>query len=191
MQMHKLMLSHKSYYPTPSDMVRSSVVLSVAAMDAYFTNRYAEVLIPYIKKHGATSSIIKLLDNAGLDTKTALNIISMERPYRGIRTLVDKHFANYTTQKTRVIDDLFVGFGISNFCENIQSMKDRKNLIRSVEMLIERRHKIVHRGDYNSHGRLVTIDCFQIEKRMKDMTTFVNGAEQLIKNRMNSTRTWS
>lgn len=99
MTMHALMLKHKSDYPTPSDMVRSAVVLSVAAMDSYFTNRYAEILIPFIKKHGATKDIISLLSDARLDTKTALEIIAMKRHYRGIRTLVDRHLTNFTAQK--------------------------------------------------------------------------------------------
>lgn len=184
MIMHALIRKHKSDYPTPSDMVRSAVVLSVSAMDSYFTNRYAEVLIPYIKKHGATKDIIGLLSDAGLDTQTALEIIAMERHYRGIRTLVDKHLANYTTQKMHVIDSLFIGFGISDFSENVQRKKGRKNLVRSVEILVERRHKIVHAGDYDSHHKLRKINPDQIQKRLRDLSLFIQGAEELIQKRI-------
>ena len=36
------------------DLVRASIALAVAAMDAYFTNKFTEVLIPYLKEKGPT-----------------------------------------------------------------------------------------------------------------------------------------
>ena len=37
-----------------SDMTRAAVVLAVAAMDSYFTDVFAERLVPYLKKKGTT-----------------------------------------------------------------------------------------------------------------------------------------
>ena len=39
--------------PTPTlldDLLRATIVWSVAAMDAYFTDKFAEMLLPYLRK---------------------------------------------------------------------------------------------------------------------------------------------
>ena len=41
-------------HSTASDLLRSAVVLSVSAMDAYFTDKFSDLLVPYLKKKGAT-----------------------------------------------------------------------------------------------------------------------------------------
>ena len=186
LRLHDSMLKNKSEYPTPSDMIRSAVVLSVAAMDSYFTNRYAEILIPYLKKNNSSPKIIELLEKSGLNTKVALELITMDRPYRKIRTLVDSYLAKYTTQKRHAIDELFLGFGLNNFCENIQKRSKRKTLLRSVEILVERRNSIVHDSDYNSHANLKKINHKTIYRRINDLTTFVRNAEDIILNKLKS-----
>ena len=80
--------------PAPKDIIRASVTLSVAALDAYMTDVFAECLVPYLKKYKPDQSLIELLYNAGLDTKEALGLLSMERPYRRIRTLVSKNYSS-------------------------------------------------------------------------------------------------
>lgn len=42
-----------------SDMTRAAVVLAVAAMDSYFTDVFAEYLIPFLKKRGATKVMVE------------------------------------------------------------------------------------------------------------------------------------
>ena len=182
--LYKIMLKNKSTFPTPSDIIRSAVVLSVAAMDSYFTNRYADILIPFLQKNGSTEKIIELLKKAGLDTAEALNLIAMNRPYRGVRTLVDRYLAKYTTQRIHVIDELLLGFGVADFCENVQKKAGRKTLLRSIELLVERRHRIVHVGDYNSHAKLSKINPDLLTKRINDLAIFVRGSDEIIKNRI-------
>ena len=78
-----------------ADLLRSGLVFSVAAMDSYFTARFAELLVPFLKKHGPTDGLVTLLDDAGLDTREALEMIEMARPYRRVRTLMDSYFDRY------------------------------------------------------------------------------------------------
>lgn len=56
----------------------------------------------------------------------------------------------------------------------------RRNLLRRVELLVERRHKIVHDGDYNRRRQLRSIDPNRTVGRMKDLHAFVEAAENFL-----------
>ena len=116
--------------PAPKDIVRASAILSVAALDAYITDVFTEYLVPYLKKYKTDASLINLLSDAGLDTKEALNLLSMDRPYRRIRTLVSKYYSSYTTQRFDVIDKLFLPYRLNKITDNAQKMSGRKSLNR-------------------------------------------------------------
>lgn len=166
------------------DIIRGAVVLSVSALDAYVTDVFSEKLVPYLKKHTPDDSMIDLLSTAGLDTREALKLINMERPYRRIRTLINKHYSKYTTQKFNVIDELFLQYRIKKITDNAAKTK-KARLKRSVEKLIERRHEIAHNGDYNSHGRINSINEKIIKSRINDLELFVLSMDEIICNRIN------
>jgi len=163
-----------------SDVVRSAVVLSVAAMDAYFTNKFVEMLVPYIRKRGPNNELIDILEKAGLDTEQALVMATMSRPFRRVRSLVQNYFEKYVTQKFDVIDKLFLCFGLKNLTKHTQGITKRKRLLRSIELLVERRHQIVHDGDLNSHGKLRRIDPTSVLGRIEDLAAFVEAADILL-----------
>ena len=165
-----------------SDITRSAVMLGVASMDTYFTARFAEILVPYIKKHGAKPSLITLLSSAGLDTAQAIEMLKMDRPYRRIRTLIDAYLDRYTTQRVEVIDNLFICYGLKGLCANSQKKANRKNLLRRVELLVQRRHQIVHDGDLNAHDKLCKIDHEEVLRKLKDVKLFVDSAHSITEN---------
>ena len=167
-----------------SDMGRASIVLAVSAMDQYFTRRFCELLVPFLKKEGPTEGLLEILSEAGFDTKEALIAIGMKRPYRRIRTLVEAHLDVYTTQRFEVIDKLFIAIGLKNLCENAERKTKRKTLISSIERLVSRRHKIAHGGDVNSHGNLTEIDFKKLEKALNDLDLFVSSADSIISTRL-------
>lgn len=162
-----------------ADLLRSSVVLSVAAMDSYFTNRFIEMLVPFLKKRGPTDALVGLLSKAGLDTKAALEMLGMERPYRRVRTLIDVHLEKVTTQRAQVIDELFLAYGLRDFTHHCQRRLKRTTLVASVNRLVERRHCIVHEGDLNSHGRLRPLERGDVVKRMQHLRALVESAHIL------------
>ena len=166
--------------PVYEDMGRSGIVFAVAAMDAYFTRRFTEVLLPYLRAKGASSDLVTLLQDAGLDTRAALDLIQMERPLRRIRALVDGHLERYTTQRFAAIDSLFLGFGLKDLCANAQKRSTRKTLLRSVELLVERRHSIVHAADHNKHGNVVILDFVEFTKRIQCLSLFITHADSII-----------
>ncbi len=168
----------------PKDLVRASVVLSVAALDAYITDVFSEKLVPYLKKYKPDELLVNILNEAGLDTHEALNLIKMDRPYRRVRTLIDKYYKAFTTQKFEVIDKLFLAYRLKNISDRAQSKSKRKTLKRSVAILVERRHKIAHDGDYNSHGRLNAINLTETERRINDIKLFVQCLDDIVNNKI-------
>lgn len=159
-------------------------MLAVSALDAYVTDVFSEKLVKYLKKYSPDESLIELLNDAGLDTKEALKLINMVRPYRRIRTLIEKHYSAYTTQRFNVIDELFLPYRLKNLTDNCQSKSGRKTLKSSVGKLISRRHNIAHDGDYNSHGRLRNISDATIERQIKDLRIFVKCMDEIVCNRI-------
>lgn len=170
--------------PATEDLIRASVVISVAALDTYITDVFSEKLVPYIKKYDPGDHLIKILSDSGLDTKEALNLIKMERPYRRIRNLVEQYYSTYTTQRFEVIDKLFLAYGLKDISDKAQDKSGRITLKRSIAILIQRRHKIVHDGDYNSHGKLVKINSAEVMRRVNDVMLFVTCLDEIISKRI-------
>ena len=167
-----------------SDLLRAALVFGVAAMDSYFTDVFAERFIPYLQKKGPNKAMVSLLENAGLGTETALKIMTMKRPYRRIRTLVEESLEKKVTQTTNVIDDLFLAFDLKNFTQHIAQLKRRKTLLRSIRNAVNRRHKIAHDGDINSHGNLNPITRRDVQHKLKDIVLFVAGADQILQSQL-------
>lgn len=170
--------------PPPKDIIRATVVLAVAALDTYVTDVFGEKFIPYIKSYGVDDSLAKLLEVAGLDVKTALELINSERPYRKIRTLIENYYSRYTTQRFEVIDGLFLHYHLNHIIENSARKAGKISLARSVQILIERRHGIVHNGDYNRHYRINDISKEQVERRINDLEILVINMDEIIDNKI-------
>jgi len=167
-----------------SDLLRASVVLAVAAMDAYFTDVFAERLVPFLKKKGPTKDLAQLLGEAGLNTDVALELLSMERPFRRIRTLLESCLELHVTQRIDAINELFKAYGIPNLCEHVERKLGRTQLCRRVDLLVERRHAIAHDGDLNSHGRLMDINATWVKNKLQDVVIFVSTADEILYNQL-------
>jgi len=169
------------------DMMRAAVVLSVAAMDTYFTRKFAEVLVPYLKKKKTPPArLVNLLHQAGLDTEQALVIIGMDRPYARIGSLMRAHLSRYTTQHFDKIDELFVCLGIADLCKHAEAKAKKKKLRGVVRALVQRRHEIAHEGDLNGHDKLQAVDAAQLLRRMRSLDLFVENADAIIENAVKS-----
>lgn len=168
------------------DILRGAVVLAVAALDAYATDAFSEKFIVYIKHKAPDESLVNLLSNAGLDVKQALMLLSTDRPYRKIRTMIEKYYSKYTTQKFDVIDDLFLQYRIADITANAERRSGFKRLKRSVELLIERRHEIVHDGDYNDWNRIKDIQEAVVERRITDLEILVKNMDYILENKFST-----
>jgi len=172
--LHGLNAANNAVPAPPKDIVRGAVVLAVSALDAYVTDVFVEKLVTYLKKHKPDQDLIDLLFAAGLDTREALVLINMDRPYTRIRKLVSRYYAIYTTQKFDVIDKIFLPYRLKKLTDNAAAKTGKSSIKNRVSKLIERRHEIAHGGDYNLHGRINDID----EKRVG---TWVKSLEELVK----------
>lgn len=170
--------------PTPKDIVRGAVVLAVAALDTYVTDAFSEKLVPYLQRYKPDDELIELLYKSGLDTKEALVLLGMERPYRRIRTLIENYYGSYTTQKFDVIDQIFKPYRLANITENAARKSGKPSIKTSVGKLVERRHQIAHAGDYNRHGRIIDIDEEKIAKRIKHLELLVTSMDEILCNRV-------
>jgi hypothetical protein len=164
------------------DITRSSIVMCVASMDNYFTNKFVEMLVPVLKKGKLTESLIKLIEDSGLNTYKAISLLSNERPLRTIKNMVNNKLELYTAQKISSIDDLFLKYGIKNFCINVQKMSKKKTLLRNVELLVKHRHMIVHNGDINQYNNIIKIDFNKEIKRLNLLLKFIKTSEILLNN---------
>jgi hypothetical protein len=182
--LHALAKDDDTVPPASKDIIRGAVVLAVAALDAYVTDVFSEKLTAYLRRYAPDESLVELLQDAGLDTREALRLVTMERPFRRIGNLLRDHHGTYTTQRFVVIDELFLNYRLKDLTDRAQERAGRKTLKRSVELLIERRHKIAHGGDYDKYGRIRDIEPARIKKRIQDLELLVENMDAIICSRV-------
>jgi len=176
-------LENQKQIPTTTDLLRSAIVLSVASMDAYFTDKFSDLLVPELKKKNKKigKPLENLLKEAGLDDlQECLSLLAMKRPYRRIRAFVTTYLETKTTQRLKAIDKLYLCFGIKKFCASVEGRLGRKNLLTRVQKLVERRHQIVHDGDYTRHHKLRPIDSHQTSRYLVELLDFVAAADSFL-----------
>ncbi len=137
-----------------------------------------------LRRKKPTKSLIDVLEAAGLTTKVALELLSMQRPYRRIRLLIENHYSTYVTQSIRKIDSLYSAVGLRSFSKNIERKARRKTLCRAVQAAVHARHRIVHGGDLNKQGRLNKISENETRRHLQQIVIFVDAAESIIEQRI-------
>jgi hypothetical protein len=83
------------------DLGRASVVLTVAAMDSYFTDAFIEKLIRFLRSKKPTKDLIKKLEDAGFGLAAALELLNEKHPYGRIKRTLENHLERYVTQSER------------------------------------------------------------------------------------------
>lgn len=163
------------------DLFRAGIVLSVAAMDSYFTDRFCEALVPYIKKEGLNKGLKELLSKSGMTLEKSIEMFDNKRPKRVMSNLVRRHLLTFVTQNFKTVDKLYKCIGFEKpLTLSAQALSKRKRLLSSIEKLVERRHKIVHAGDYNQHGRLNQIEYQMTFKWILEIRVIVANIEKLL-----------
>jgi hypothetical protein len=166
------------------DLFRAGIVLSVAAMDSYYTDRFCEAFIPYIKKNGLNKDMEELICKAGFNTESAISMFDNKRPKRVLSNMMKRHLSNFVTQNFKSIDSLYKCLGFNpSFTKSAQGISRRKNLLSSLIKLIERRHKIVHGGDYNHHGNLNPIHYSRVLRKIIELRKLVESSDALLENK--------
>ena len=162
------------------DILRSAVMLATAAFDTYVTDSFEEKFKAYVSTGHADEKIFDLLDKAGLNSKEAIGLLKMERPYRHLSTIIKRYYSKFTTQKMEVIDNVFSQYGIKNITLSAAKKSGKPSIKDSTTKLIRRRHSIVHGGDYNDQGNLQQIDKDKVLKRIDHLQLLVENMEEII-----------
>ena len=163
------------------DLFRAGIVLSVAAMDAYFTDRFCEEFTTHIAKNNLNNEMRELVEKAGLNTEKSISMFNKDRPNRILSNMVKKYLSGRVTQNFKEIDKLYGCFGFKKFTQHAEKLTKRKNLLQSINKLIERRHKIVHAGDYNQHGNLRTIEYTSLVRKIIEVEKLVESCDGLLR----------
>ncbi|TVQ77145.1 MAG: hypothetical protein EA369_09550 [Bradymonadales bacterium] len=167
------------------DLLRAAVIIGVAALDTYFTDKFLQKLTQYLKHNKLNDNLVNLLEKAGLSTKVALQIYldrSKIRKARHLHSIVQNYLEKRTTTAFQRIDELFAAYGIASLSSSVQSKLGKKRVVASIERIVERRHEIAHTGDQNGKNSLRRIDRKEIVKRLADIGEFVAESEEFIEN---------
>ena len=162
------------------DLGRASIVLSVAAMDSYFTDAFIEKLIPFLKNKKPTKGLVTILKTSGFGVKEALELLHEKNPFSRIRDILENYLATYVTQSTDKIDKLFLVYGYKDLCESAERKCRRKTLIKTVEKLVRRRHEISHGGDYLRNGKLRKFEQTSITGQVQSLEKFIEACDEIL-----------
>jgi hypothetical protein len=167
----------------PDDMLRAAVVLTVAGMDAYFTDRFCEGLGPYLrdKNRKPTPALIAMIEQSGFTTGEAISaMVTMDRPMRRVNTLLRIFLTGYTTTNVSKIDDLYSCMGIKKFSHHASANAKKPKILSLVTKAVHRRHEIAHGGDMNDHGKMKAINTKACSKMLLAVQNFVASAEEIL-----------
>jgi hypothetical protein len=179
------------------DLLRSSMVFGMAALDSYFRKRTMEVVLNIITKEKRipepcveliTKTIKK--DNA---LRTLINIALQDRPHKIIMRLFERSLAKKTFQKPDDINEAFEmmnlvdGWKDINKAVNIKPGPKRKGRKPDTKKIIldiaQRRDAIVHEGDLylsdKHHGKVKIITRTEVENGLRMLKRIIEAAEKI------------
>jgi hypothetical protein len=140
------------------DLLRSSYVLAVGALDAFVHDRVAERLVPYIRSRlerdpAALAPIEGLLK--GVEMREILHWLTLSRPFVQVRKVVEVKIGSQSFQHPGKIEEAFRLIGKVDIWE--ETAKSRKittvQLKRDLAQTAKRRNQIVHEGDREQSRR--------------------------------------
>lgn len=178
-----------------SDVLRASLIFSVASFDAYMHDKISEIIPSLIKnkKSNLPGSLIEALKQF-VSYEKLLKIFFEERPHEHFRTAIKKFYKEKTIQDIGDIEKVIKVLGISDFWFKLANILNNRpgrikklskaSVKKLIQPYVERRHKIVHEADlYTSKYkrasmRVVKIDF--IKKAIKDIKLFTEGIDKVI-----------
>ena len=167
-------------YIGEKDVVRASAITAVAAMDHYFTSKFCDVLVRHLKSKEPSQELLNILEKSGLNTRVALELAVMKRPFRRIRTMVQNHLSLYTSHRAKAIDKLFASLNLKGLSGRAEKRLGRKNIIKRTDKLVSLRNEIVHTGHLTSRGKVKSIDENEVRTLILELSMFVGACDNLI-----------
>lgn len=134
------------------DLLRSSYVLAVGALDAFVHDRVAERLVPYIRSRldrdpSALEPIEKELKDVEL--RELLRWLTLSRPFVQVRRVIEQKIGSQSFQHPGKIEEAFRLIGKNDIWEGITQELEitTDRLKKNLAGTAKRRNQIVHEGD--------------------------------------------
>jgi len=171
-----------------SDILRAAVVVSVSAIDGYFHEKIPENIPRLVRARKGRNLPGKLIDviKAGASHEKLIGIMFEEHRLSHIVSIVRNSMKDRTYQDGGKIEDAIKLLGIDDLWYNLgQKMKLSKEKAKThVQDYVERRHQIVHRGDYGqtkkAKNTLKRISRSYAERCAGEVSRFVEAIEAVV-----------
>ena len=166
------------------ELIRCAIVLKIASMDAFFTDKFIEIFVPFAKKNGISKELETIIKKTGITFGESLDILTQTEPLETLLCKMKNKIEKHVTQEQEKIDFLFKGFGINSISsaaekyDNLTAIK-KDDLLKKVRLLVKRRHSIVHYGDITPTGSVKRIGLGTI-KKIENIDRFVTACEYLL-----------
>lgn len=168
------------------DILRATIMLAIAGVDAYFHDKVLERITPFMKmkkgRHLPGDLLELLRGNGGI--QKLLEIMYEQRPHRHIHTLVKNVQADKTFQKPDKIEGALRLVGINDFWFKVAQRMGRgaskEGIKRKVGQYAHRRDKIGHEADRSGAGRLNHISRPYVRECLSFVQKFIHSADQVI-----------
>lgn len=166
------------------DIRRYVVVLSVSALDAFAFGRFMENFTKHFKNSKLTKTELGLLKQSGVTVELSLKLMKDKsvRPFRAIRTLVERHFEKLSCQSFDSINGLYKFLGLKHLADDALRNADWKKLSVRISKMLKRRHVIVHESDYDGKHNLRSIDRNEVERWLKATQMLVESMDEIVSN---------
>ena len=166
------------------DILRSTIVFAVVAMERYLKERFMESFIAECKENKFSNpACVQLLKNIGISETywrdAALS--SQSRPCKTLANKVRKYLmTRLVVQNSMAISNLYACFGMGGIVENAVGKCNKKTIWGSISKLIDRRHLIAHNADLSLQGCLRPINCKMVSKWLMHLNEFIEGVEFIL-----------
>jgi len=166
------------------ELTRYAIVLKIASMDIFFTEKFMEIFIPFTKKNRISEGLESVIKETGITIKESLDLLYQKEPLETLLCKMKKKIRRYVAQDQKRIDFLFKGFGIDSISLAAEKYDNtgvgkKDDLLRKVRALVKRRHSIVHSGDTTPKGSVKKIGRGTINK-IDSIDRYVTACEYLL-----------
>lgn len=182
------------FSPASEHICRLAIIYGVAAMDSYFTSKFAGHFAYFLKSTEKLDSATETLEEAGINSEFLLDIIrgGVVRPFRVIGTKLREEKGKSTHQRPEKIDQLFALYGLNNLSKNAMNKAQKgestpkrvKIPLERLEEIVDRRNQIAHACDIHGHNRFTEISLEDTRRNLDIIHAFVSAAEEIINNKM-------
>ncbi len=173
--------------PLKEELLRFVVVLCVAALDMYASDRFMENFSQHIRHRTLKANEIDLLKKSGVTVEVVLNLLKRQKkgahPFRAIRKYVDNYFAKASRQSFDKIDDLYSYYGLGQLSNDALQKCGKKTAGKKMQRMLDRRHKIVHEADYDGKHKLTELKKDDVCEWRKATALFVECMEEILCNK--------